>query len=503
MSHPKQFSVLLCLTLLFLCGCSKDNALVEESKGNTETTAEGVNVVFRLQSNQTSILTRGSATAEDSNDNPTTGLPAEYQVNNATVYFFDSATKLFTKSVKLKGLTPDKASGWIYEAEPILAPQGHYDIFVTANTDREINKETEDEFLANIDDLTYSQGEITDITNGIVMSNRAVDNLNTEIKKSNKADEVKTIQIMLERVVARLDVAVNKDAFDLTDGVNKYATIKIKDFYIVNYPKHYYTYRHTAVLTSLEEPVWAMPGNFGRVADVNGYVIDPYFFKKKADAADFKNLDKYYANFYGDFNRENPNIWKALNPANPTDPKFVTSYCLENCMLAPSQKNGYSTGVMFRATMEPYNNVYRLNSAGTDKELITDPALYPEKLYYYDYKFFTYEALDWYVKSTMPGASTVKYEAPEFDKTDAGYQCYYRYWIRHLDNYKDNEMGVMEFAIVRNNYYRMLVTNVKDLGYGGQGTIEPNPDIPDEGEALLKVVLNVKPWVVRKIDVEL
>ena len=49
----------------------------------------------------------------------------------------------------------------------------------------------------------------------------------------------------------------------------------------------------------------------------------------------------------------------------------------------------------------------------------------------------------------------------------------------------------------------MLVTNVKDLGYGGTGTIEPNPDIPDEGEALLKVDLNVKPWVVRKIDVEL
>jgi hypothetical protein len=64
-------------------------------------------------------------------------------------------------------------------------------------------------------------------------------------------------------------------------------------------------------------------------------------------------------------------------------------------------------------------------------------------------------------------------------------------------------MGVMEFAIVRNNYYRMLVTSVKDLGYSGKAIIEPNPDVPDEGEARLKVVLNVKPWVQRKIDVEL
>jgi hypothetical protein len=507
MSHPKQFSVLLCLTLFFLCGCSKDNALVEESKSATETTAESVNVVFRLQSNQTSILTRGTATAEDSNDDPTTGLPAEYKVNNARVYFFDSATKLFTKSVELTGLTPDPASGWIYEAKPILAPQGHYDIFVTANTDRVISKDTEDEFLADIDALTYTQGEITDISNGIVMTNRAVDNLNKEIKKSNKADEVTTIQIMLERVVARLDVAVKYDAFALTDdGGNQYATIKIKDFYIVNYPKQYYTYRHVAVLNSLVEPVWTMPENFGKVADVNGYVIDPYFFKKKVDATDFTNQDKYYANYYGEISNPKAINWKTLNPAEPTNPnpKFVTSYCLENCMLAPAQKNGYSTGVLFQATMEPYNNVYRLNSAEDALEKVTDPAQYAEEIYYYDYKFFnSSKAVEFYVKQTMPGATTVQYEAQKFVKTDDGYHCYYRYWIRHLDNYKDNEMGVMEFGIVRNNYYRMLVTSVKDLGFGGKGTIEPNPDIPDEGEASLKVVLNVKPWVVRKINVEL
>ena len=55
-------------------------------------------------------------------------------------------------------------------------------------------------------------------------------------------------------------------------------------------------------------------------------------------------------------------------------------------------------------------------------------------------------------------------------------------------------MGVMEFGIVRNNLYRLLVTNVSGLGYQ-----EPNvnPDIPDEGETYLKVVLNVKPWIVR------
>ena len=58
-------------------------------------------------------------------------------------------------------------------------------------------------------------------------------------------------------------------------------------------------------------------------------------------------------------------------------------------------------------------------------------------------------------------------------------------------------MGVMEFAIVRNNLYRMLVTNVSDLGEGGTGTITVSPDIPDEGETILQVTINVKPWIVR------
>jgi hypothetical protein len=57
-------------------------------------------------------------------------------------------------------------------------------------------------------------------------------------------------------------------------------------------------------------------------------------------------------------------------------------------------------------------------------------------------------------------------------------------------------MGLMEFAIVRNNLYRILVTNVSDLG---SPILVVDPDIPDEGETYLSVVLNVKPWIVRDL----
>jgi hypothetical protein len=57
-------------------------------------------------------------------------------------------------------------------------------------------------------------------------------------------------------------------------------------------------------------------------------------------------------------------------------------------------------------------------------------------------------------------------------------------------------MGVMEFGIVRNNLYRLLITNVSGLGYPD---VPVNTDTPDEGETYLSVVLNVKPWIVRDL----
>ena len=144
--------------------------------------------------------------------------------------------------------------------------------------------------------------------------------------------------------------------------------------------------------------------------------------------------------------------------------------------------------------MEPYNNVYHLNSSGV-MELVTDKTRYPEVLYYFQQKFYdSAEALAAAVSAT--GSPSNTYQARKFEKTDDGYRCYYKYWIRHLDNLNNTEMGVMEFAVVRNNLYRMLITGVSDLG---DGTPEIVPDTPDEGETYLKVILNVKPWIVRDL----
>ncbi|MBR6030841.1 MAG: FimB/Mfa2 family fimbrial subunit, partial [Bacteroidaceae bacterium] len=100
------------------------------------------NVKFVLQSNQTST----TRSPEDSNDH-TQGTANEYKVNTARVYLFDSNTKLFVKTFSLTNITQagsDENYNIKYTADKVKVPQGKFDIFVVANTDRVIDKDTEE-----------------------------------------------------------------------------------------------------------------------------------------------------------------------------------------------------------------------------------------------------------------------------------------------------------------------------------------------------------------------
>jgi hypothetical protein len=396
------------------------------------------------------------------------------------------------KSFELKGLTsrmtPDSGSNIVYDAESVTLTSGVYDVFVIANYDKVINKENETDFLATVDSI-YMNGLIKDISGGIVMTNRASQNLGVSITE-NPNYEVNTITVYLERVLARIDVQKKNDIIELKNpsDATTYAIVNLDRYYIVNLPRYYYMFRHTADLTSLVEPTnWIVPDNFGTINNNTGFVIDPYFFKKTVDATAFTNGDDYYVNYYGVYNKETV-AWETLTT------KGTTSYSLENCMFTPAQKNGYSTGVIFSARFAPNNNVYDL--VGGTLQLVTDETKYPETLYYYNYKFYASDVA--LAEATKNNTDLEKYQARKFTKTAEGYRCYYVYWIRHLDNNLPTVMGVMEFGIVRNNLYLINVQDVFGLGYN---ELIPIPDTPDEGETNLNVILRVKPWIVRKLDI--
>ena len=269
---------------------------------------------------------------------------------------------------------------------------------------------------------------------------------------------------------------------------------------MLNLATQFYTFRHTAVLTSLQEPDSYTDENFGNINDNDGYVIDPYFFKKTVEGAeDFKNEDGFFAQALVQLNINDSN-WAGMAPAN----SWSRIYCLENCMFRPAQMNAYTTGVMFKASLDiATDRVF--DESG---ETVSNPSNWPTNLFYFNYNFYTsVNAIRKLVLNNLPGDITddstteelAKYSIKRFGKTE-NYACYYNYWIKHEDNNNDTEMGVMEFGIVRNNIYRLSVNKVAGLG-SGEPFIEPEQ--PDEYKAELNINIDVFPCAVRNQDVEL
>lgn len=87
-----------------------------------------------------------------------------------------------------------------------------------------------------------------------------------------------------------------------------------------------------------------------------------------------------------------------------------------------------------------------------------------------------------------------------------GYYCYYYYWNRHNDNTRSGVMGPMEFAVVRNNVYKLAVTKISRLGHpriSENDPDKPTPGTPDESEDIyLTVTAETLPWVVRENNIE-
>lgn len=480
------------LVALVASACSKENEVTSDDNGQNGT-ANGCEVVFQFQTPAVEAeVTRGV----DDSYQAEQGTEKEWLVKSVKIFLFDSQTGLRAKAVDITQLERSQGTinGYVtYLTKPVVIPQGTYDIFAVANYSGKIDATTEQEFLATVDASTYKQGLLPNADNPFVMSNRASANTSVELKEKK---EENLVSITLERALARIDVGRKNSSFVLNNASGvKYADVSLDGFRFVNLPKSYYLFRHTATLTSMDTPQWDIHTHFGDIPEANGYVIDPYFFSKPIDANGFNNPDAYYENFSGNLGDGDALSWTDF-PEVSTTPSYKTFYSLENCMIWQAQKKGYSTGLVFKASINPNNNVYKADASG--KLVLASQAEYPDSLYFFDYKFYT--SKDALAKAgvdiTQIGdIDEMEYQNVKmFRKKSDKYVCYYDYWIKHLDNNDPYVMGVMEFAVVRNNLYRLLITSISELG---NSTPQVDPDTPDEGETSIKALINVKPWVVR------
>lgn len=110
------------------------------------------------------------------------------------------------------------------------------------------------------------------------------------------------------------------------------------------------------------------------------------------------------------------------------------------------------------------------------------------------------------MREKVTGAHFTIYQSSNDPVSGNGYYCYYYYYNRHNDNNLPGTMGPMEFGVVRNNVYKLAVTNISQLGHPRipeNDPDKPKPDDPDETDDIyLTVTCRVLPWVVRVNNIE-
>lgn len=324
---------------------------------------------------------------------------------------------------------------------------------------------------------------------------------------------------------------------DQSAGTTKEFWVKLEGYSLINLSKNVNYVRHTIpVGGAVESP-------FGTLTSMNYYLWTPYWDDKNAvqfDAnGDFigtPTVGNWFYNTLAAVSTQSESLtvgstgvnfagqtyFTAMpgtsdGPENPgtvtgsgdkqhtsnlSDIGYLLGYCFENSVETQQQRHGLTTGIGFVATMweneectdaldrlylyagNNFENIQQIVDAYAG--LISDEikALAAKEAAGTD---FTTEDLE-----TMVAQGIRRYE---------GNICYYySSEIKHYDNNEPDNMGIMEFAIMRNNIYSLSVTDINDIG---DPFIDPTPGIENESEeAALVVRANIVPWIVRYNDIE-
>lgn len=91
------------------------------------------------------------------------------------------------------------------------------------------------------------------------------------------------------------------------------------------------------------------------------------------------------------------------------------------------------------------------------------------------------------------------------DDNDAGYFCYYFYWIRHNLAESIGTVYPMEYAVVRNNVYKLSIQSIRRFGHPRLSSHDTDPmtvNTPcEKSELYMTVDVRVADWVTRESSI--
>ena len=315
---------------------------------------------------------------------------------------------------------------------------------------------------------------------------------------------------LVERSMARFDYKP-ASAFDMGAGL----TLTLTEAALINQSKNHYMFRRVAATVD------GTPVVGGEETPINWVVDTDWASKTKAGF---------------DAQLEAPGTWNwtslaSLGTNDNYDGDYkIWCYAKENTIPGVNeQKHNVSTGVVFKAELAAgetassavktamskgkriyvFNNV--LYGAWSDvKAAATAEGAEPTLAAAYNQAI-----VDMAADATDPvSAKAAAAGFTGYSAKDGKYYVYYYYWNRHNDNGKNDTMGIMEFAVVRNNVYKLAVNAISRFGHPTPptGTTDPDPDPdpdpvkpddPDESvNYYFTVSVKVLPWTVRINNIE-
>lgn len=487
--------------------------------------------------------TRAGTTADDSGTDTEAGTKDEYKVKTANLYLFPGETGSSFGSAKLKEIisiaqftqmasTAD-AKTIVWTSKKTALTPGDYRIYIVVNgtvngvDNTSKNSLTEADFLAKT--TVEATGVIAAVPEaGLVMASRSPksDNMNTlpYIAQTITKDPEQTIAATVERMMGKITVTAGGanvssapnvyTSFSTTvTAIGNITNITLKGYYVVNARKEGYYFRHVDKEGSATSPLTV--DNYGNSTTSLPYVVDPKTYSKTYSGTPAA-LAGSYADWYlqgsGAFGLLSFGSFGGTYTAMPgyssaAAETKVAAYCYENTMLKDKQKNGYTTGIVFKAEIAPSKMMKASAGSGVEEETTIGSIT---EIYYHSGIFYKdIEALkaagvllaDGTTSSSASGAPAdlKKNDVQCFKKgeTNGKFVCYYPYWIKHIPS-DDVAEDVMEFGIVRNNVYKVTVTGIQGVGKDGvTEDIITDTETDDPTTVLLNVKLSIKPWTVR------
>lgn len=489
--------------------------------------------------------TRAGTTADTDDNTTEAGSEDEYKVKTANLYLFPGGAGSSFGSATLKEIisinqftqmtasTAD-AKTIVWTSKKTALTPGDYRIYIVVNgtvngvDNTSKNSLTEADFLAKT--TADATGVIAVVPEaGLVMASRSPksDNMNTlpYIAQTITKDPEQTIAATVERMMGKITVTAGGanvssapnvyTSFSTTvDAIGNITNITLTGYYVVNARKEGYYFRHVDKESTATNPL--TEANYGNSTTSLPYVVDPKTYSKTYSGTPAA-LAGSYADWYlqgsGAFGLLSFGSFGGTYTAMPgyssaAAETKVAAYCYENTMLKDKQKNGYTTGIVFKAEIAPSKMMQKKSGADGVEESSTFTGM--SEIFYHSGIFYKDIAalkeagvlLEAGTTSSSAGgapADLKKNDVQCFKKgsADGKFVCYYPYWIKHIPSENTAE-DVMEFGIVRNNVYKVTVTSIQGVGKDGvTEDIITDTETDDPTTVLLNVKLSIKPWTVR------